>query len=428
MRPEHLAVVGDDRPAAVDTGVDRGELLGEPAAGVAVADEADVVAVRLGSHREPTALGLAPDLGLGGVTQRKHRVGQLLLGEHAEHVALVLAHVLGAVHLDQPVGVGAQLGVVAGHHRVEAQRDGPVEHGSELDLLVAAQAGVGRASLGVLAEEVLDDVLVEALAQVPDVERDADHVGGPAGVVGVLDRAASARAGPVGLRVARERQVDAGDVVALLRRARGGDGRVHAARHRCQDSHQTLFPAGVLVASPALRARSTTGRDGLDQGVDVRLRRAVAEGEPQRGARELLRGAHRQENVRGLRDARVAGGAGRALDAPRVEQHQQRVALAARELEVGVAGEAVLRARAPGRRCRSRRAPRGVRRPRARHADPESLVASSGWRSTATWQATANPAIAGGSIVPERMSRSWPPPWSRAVGLSSRRTTSAPTP
>ena len=39
----------------------------------------------------------------GGVAEREHRVRELLLGEYAEHVALVLAHVLRAVHLDQPV-------------------------------------------------------------------------------------------------------------------------------------------------------------------------------------------------------------------------------------------------------------------------------------------------------------------------------------
>ena len=44
-------------------------------------------------------------------------------------------------------------------------------------------------------------------------------------------------------------------------------------------------------------------------------------------------------------DAGVAGRTGRALDAACVEQHQQRVALAAGELEVDVAGEAVLGAR-----------------------------------------------------------------------------------
>ena len=83
----------------------------------------------------------------------------------------------------------------------------------------------------VLGDEVLDHVLAEALGEVPDVERDADDVGGAAGVAGVLDGAAAAGAGAERLRVRGEREVDAGHVVAGLGRAGGGDGGVHAAGH-----------------------------------------------------------------------------------------------------------------------------------------------------------------------------------------------------
>ena len=55
-------------------------------------------------------------------------------------------------------------------------------------------------------------------------------------------------------------------------------------------------------------------------------------------------------------------------------------------------------------------------------------AACSACRATASSTARANPAMAGVSIVPERMSRSWPPPCSCGVTSRSRRTTSAPTP
>jgi hypothetical protein len=106
------------------------------------------------------------------------------------------------VQLDGAVVRGRQLGVVAGRDRVEAEGEGTVEDGGELDALVAAQTGVGGATGFVLGHEVLDDVLVEAVAHVPDVEGDADHVGGAPGVVGVLDRAAAAGTGAVRQRVA----------------------------------------------------------------------------------------------------------------------------------------------------------------------------------------------------------------------------------
>src|SRR5262249_29553818 len=75
----------------------------------------------------------------------------------------------------------------------------------------------------VLADEILDHVVLEPLGQIPDVERDSDHVGGPPGVPGVLERAAAPGSGAVGARIRRERHVNAGDVVL----GRRGPGRGH---------------------------------------------------------------------------------------------------------------------------------------------------------------------------------------------------------
>ncbi len=72
---------------------------------------------------------------------------------------------------------------------VEGQR--AVEQGAELDVLVAGQAGVGRAAARVLGDEVVDDAAVEVLFEVHHVVGDAQHVGRGAGVVDVLDAAAA---------------------------------------------------------------------------------------------------------------------------------------------------------------------------------------------------------------------------------------------
>src|SRR4051812_6459486 len=77
--------------------------------------------------------------------------------------------------------------------------------------------------------------------------------------------------------------------------------------------------------------------DGVDDRVHVGLGGGVAEAEPQRVPGLVLVAAHREQHVRRLRYAGRAGRAGRALDPAGVEQHQQRVALAPREAEVGVA-------------------------------------------------------------------------------------------
>ena len=98
--PEHVAGGVVDDVAAV-VGRPLAELLAQPAGVVAVGDEADVVGVGLGRHPQAAALGLAAYLRLGGVAQGEQRVPQLVLGQHAEHVGLVLAVVLRPVQLDE---------------------------------------------------------------------------------------------------------------------------------------------------------------------------------------------------------------------------------------------------------------------------------------------------------------------------------------
>ena len=82
---------------------------------------------------------------------------------------------------------------MTGAHGVEAQGPPAVEYRGELDPLVAAQAGIGRAPSGVFGQEVVHDVRGELLGHVPDVEGDAEQVRGAPGVAGVLDRAAATR-------------------------------------------------------------------------------------------------------------------------------------------------------------------------------------------------------------------------------------------
>ena len=140
MRAEHGAIPVDDLTRRC------AELLVEPAAGVTVGDEADVVRVGLLREREPARLRLGAHLGLRGRrTEREHRVRELLAGEHAEHVGLVLRPGGGAVQLAVAVVIHGDRRVVAGGDRVEAERDGLLEQRSELDVLVAAHARVGGA-------------------------------------------------------------------------------------------------------------------------------------------------------------------------------------------------------------------------------------------------------------------------------------------
>lgn len=121
------------------------------------------------------------------------------------------------------------------------------------------------------------------------------------------------------------------------------------------------------------------------------------------------------------RGARGTGGAGDALG---VEEEQQRVALAAGEGEVGVAGEPSVGEGSP----LSTASGTAARTPRTNSSrSAPTWPTNCARRSAASVPAAANAAIAGTSRVPDRL-RSCPPPCSSGTGVSSRRSSSAPTP
>ena len=65
---------------------------------------------------------------------------------------------------------------MAGGEVVRAERQRALQQEREANLAVAAQAGVGRASGGVLVVEVVHNGLAERLLDVDDVERDVEQV------------------------------------------------------------------------------------------------------------------------------------------------------------------------------------------------------------------------------------------------------------
>ena len=122
MLAEYLAVgVFDETGAHCD-------VVAQPGAGITFGDEADVVGVRLLRHGEAALCRLRTHLCLGGgVRQGEPGVLELFVGEHAEHVGLILGPVGGAVQFAVAVFGGDDAGVVAGHHGVEAEGEGAFE-------------------------------------------------------------------------------------------------------------------------------------------------------------------------------------------------------------------------------------------------------------------------------------------------------------
>ena len=200
----------------------------------------------------------------------------------AEHVGLVLVRVDRAAQ-DSVL----EPRVVAGGHRVEAERIGTVGQCGELDLLVAAQARVGRLARGVRLHEVVDHVFLEAVREIPDVEGDSEHVGGTAGVAGVLLRAASARSGAQCARRGGQCEVHADHVVAGVDGTRRGDRRVDSAAHGSQNSHRRSFLPRSLRRRPCRRhahARSPAAAPSAAP-IDVGSVDGVSQGESQRSTR-----------------------------------------------------------------------------------------------------------------------------------------------
>ena len=136
--------------------------------------------------------------------------------------------------------------------------------------------------------------------------------------------------------------MDAGHVVAGFDGAGGGDGGVHAAGHGGEDLHRRCGGRPGPLDDRA---------DRLDEGVDVGGGAGVAEREAQRAPGLLVVAPIASSTWLGCGYAGRARRAGGALDAAGVEQHQQRVALAAREAQVGVAGQAARAGGAPFRRA-----------------------------------------------------------------------------
>src|SRR5271168_2676233 len=187
------------------------------------------------------------DFGLGQMTQREERMGELLLGEAEEEPCLVLGAVGGA--LENPAstrGVVLVAGVMAGGDAIRSDLLGGAQKLVELEVVVAERAGNRRAARKIVVDEGANDILLEALLLVDDVIRDVEGLGYTAGVIHIIQAAAAARgtrrntglAGHALLVPELEGQAD--DVVSLCAQ-HGCDGRgVDSAGHGYSDSSSWL--------------------------------------------------------------------------------------------------------------------------------------------------------------------------------------------
>ena len=191
--------------------------------------------------------------GLGERADRKARPRELALPQRVQEVALVLVRV-GALEQAIALAVERQPRVVAGGDGIGAQRQGVVEEGLELDLLVAQHVGVRRAAGTVLGEEITEDAVPVRTREVHRVQRDLELRAHLARHTIVFLGGAVVRV-VVALPVLHEQ---ARDLVALFEQQQGGDGGVDAAGQA--DDDVGLTGHGRAQGSRSISCNSARGQ------------------------------------------------------------------------------------------------------------------------------------------------------------------------
>ena len=228
--PQHRAIRGNKIPrlrrlarvALNDPGI------------IPIRDEADVLTVRLAGIAEARRLRQVPDLLLAEFPQGEKRPGQLLLGQHVEHIALILA-LIG--RLPQPVFslLNIDAGIVTGGNISAAKEICPLEQRAKLQIAVAVDAGIWGKSPAVACHEFADDLLPEFLRKVENIVGDPQAEGSGASVLDILQTAAGPVWGDPCILVAVKLHGTAGARIARVPQELGRRAGIYAAAHGHQD-------------------------------------------------------------------------------------------------------------------------------------------------------------------------------------------------
>ncbi len=166
---------------------------------VAAGHEAQLLALRLGRRDEPQVGCDGAHLRLRQFAEREAAVGQLVLAQPVQEVALVLVPIDAGEQVTAHTGRAARVGhgahpsVVPGRHGIARVQDpGTAQERPELDGAVAVDAGTGGAARQVRLGERAHHPGRELALEIEDVERDAQLPSHATGVVRGVGRAARA--------------------------------------------------------------------------------------------------------------------------------------------------------------------------------------------------------------------------------------------
>ena len=142
---------------------------------VAVGHEADVLALGLFRRDEAVGAGHLAHLVLGQLAQRKQHVGERVLGEVVQHVALILSRVTRPQKLPTPGRlVPAAPGVMSRGHVIEPQLAPALLQRLEFQEPITGDAGVGRAALEIGPAERVHHRRIETIAQIEGIVGNAE--------------------------------------------------------------------------------------------------------------------------------------------------------------------------------------------------------------------------------------------------------------
>ena len=159
----------------------RGQLLLQEGRKVDLAHEADALRILALGRGEPLLGGDAPHLGFEQIADGEQGVAQLFLRELAEEVALILVGVGAREEFIDCSSVGERLlglaAVVPRGDEIGAQPERFAQEDVEFDFAVAQHVGVGRASLFVFREHVIDHAGAVVCREVDHVQLDVEFPG-----------------------------------------------------------------------------------------------------------------------------------------------------------------------------------------------------------------------------------------------------------
>ena len=207
---------------------------------ISARDETDVLTIRFPGVEKAQPVRQLPGLRFMERSQREPGVGQLLLGQHIEHVALVLAGVQGLFQEKAAVFL-FDAGIVAGDDGVAAHEGRPVIEPPEFQIAVAVDAGIGGPALLVGVSKAVHHLAAELVGKVENVVGNPQPKCHAAGILHILQRAAGAAAGNTDVLVAVKGHGSADAVPAAVLQKVSGDAGINAAAHCDQYlTHQTM--------------------------------------------------------------------------------------------------------------------------------------------------------------------------------------------